>query len=120
MQLSILRLLNRALIWACKTRKIRVVEGVDVYVFTGRAGLQFDKRYRGLVTGEIIFVDNEESAYDKGLIAHELEHVRQFRKWKLLFPVLYFVEHFRVGYENNKYEIAARNTSYLTSGGIDK
>lgn len=104
---------NEVLIRVCRTRRIRVVEGISVYVFVGRIRLLFENRFRGLVTGEIIFVDCNESAYDKELIAHELEHVRQFREWKLLFPILYFIEHFRVGYRDNKYEVAARRASYF-------
>lgn len=43
----------------------------------------------------------------KRLLAHELEHVRQWEA-DALFPLRYTLETLRVGYRNNRYEQAAR------------
>lgn len=42
------------------------------------------------------------------LIRHELEHVRQWRRQPLTFPVRYALCHLRYGYHDNPYERAAR------------
>lgn len=41
------------------------------------------------------------------LLAHELEHVRQWRE-DALFPIRYALATLRYGYHNNPYEVAAR------------
>lgn len=45
---------------------------------------------------------------DDRLIRHEVEHVRQWRRQPLVFPLQYVWNHLRYGYERNPYEIAAR------------
>jgi len=121
MQLYLIRLFNGLLVRIFKTRKICVIDGVPVYVFEGRwSKTWFEERFHGLVTGEIIFVDYPESADEPELIAHEMEHVRQFREWKLLFPVIYFYELFRVGYMDNRYEVAARRASSASSASSSR
>jgi hypothetical protein len=47
-------------------------------------------------------------AISGALLRHELEHVRQWRERPLAFPLRYVVHHFRFGYRNNPYEVAAR------------
>ena len=42
-----------------------------------------------------------------GLLAHELEHVKQWRE-DVLFPLRYALATLRHGYRNNPYEVAAR------------
>lgn len=42
------------------------------------------------------------------LLRHELEHVRQWRRSPLAFPVLYVWNHLRFGYEQNPFEREAR------------
>lgn len=42
-------------------------------------------------------------------VVHEVEHVRQFRRYGYLwFPVLYLWESARKGYDNNRFEVEAR------------
>jgi hypothetical protein len=43
-----------------------------------------------------------------GLMRHELEHVRQWRRNPAAFPLVYVWHHFRHGYAGNPYEIEAR------------
>lgn len=43
------------------------------------------------------------------LIRHELEHVRQWRRHPLTFPLRYALYHLRYGYRDNPYERAARD-----------
>ena len=46
---------------------------------------------------------------DRRWLRHEMEHIRQFRKFGLLrFIILYLWESLRKGYYNNRFEIEAR------------
>lgn len=40
-------------------------------------------------------------------LTHELVHVRQHEQRPVVFPLLYYIELFRKGYKENKYEIEA-------------
>lgn len=42
------------------------------------------------------------------LLQHELEHVRQWRRNPVSFPVRYLINHLRHGYHDNPFEVAAR------------
>ena len=42
------------------------------------------------------------------LLRHELEHVRQWERHPVTFPILYILHHLRYGYRDNPYEIEAR------------
>ena len=44
-------------------------------------------------------------------LEHELVHVRQYERAPLIHPILYWVEHLRKGYRNNKYEVEAYEVS---------
>ncbi|HUF12729.1 MAG TPA: DUF4157 domain-containing protein [Longimicrobiales bacterium] len=46
---------------------------------------------------------------DDRLLRHELEHVRQWRRHPLTFPMRYTLCHIRYGYHDNPYERAARD-----------
>ena len=46
---------------------------------------------------------------DGRLLRHELEHVRQWRRQPLTFPIRYLLCHIRYGYYDNPYERAARD-----------
>ena len=46
---------------------------------------------------------------DGRLLRHELEHVRQWRRHPLTFPIRYALCHLRYGYHDNPYERAARD-----------
>lgn len=42
------------------------------------------------------------------LVKHELEHVRQWQQNRWSFPVRYVLNHLRYGYEQNPFEVEAR------------
>ncbi len=48
---------------------------------------------------------------DPALIAHELEHVRQWRQWGVLFPLAYLCELAANGYDGSAFEQAAREAA---------
>jgi hypothetical protein len=56
--------------------------------------------------GGTIVVDRAAPLTDR-LLAHELEHVRQWRQVPL-FPLRYTLESLRRGYWNNRFEVQAR------------
>ena len=63
---------------------------------------------KGLTLYKLILV-RKSSKRRSYLIAHEVEHVRQWEEAGFfIFPFLYFWELGRVGYWANKYEIQAR------------
>lgn len=37
-------------------------------------------------------------------LEHEIVHVNQYLRYPLIFPILYYIELFKKGYKNNKYE----------------
>ncbi len=53
-------------------------------------------------------VVHPDAAMDGRLLRHELEHVRQWRRYPLTFPIRYALCHLRYGYHDNPYERAAR------------
>ena len=53
-------------------------------------------------------VFHPEARCTRQLLAHELEHVRQWREDPLLFPLRYALATLRHGYRDNPYEVAAR------------
>ncbi len=62
------------------------------------------KRWRGATIGHVIILNPHT---EDGVLEHELIHVDQYRKYPLIFPLLYEIEFLRKGYRNNKYEIEA-------------
>ena len=62
---------------------------------------------RGFAFYPFIFVLDKK---DKKLIAHEMVHIKQqLRGWLIGFYIKYIYYQIRYGYENNPYEIEARN-----------
>jgi hypothetical protein len=53
-------------------------------------------------------VVHPDAALDPRLLRHELEHVRQWRRYPLTFPLRYVLCHLRYGYHDNPYEREAR------------
>lgn len=45
-------------------------------------------------------------------VVHELEHVRQWYRWGVLFPFVYLTCTLLVGYRDNPFEVAARAAEY--------
>ncbi len=69
------------------------------------------KRARGMAIGHVILLGPD---LVKGDLEHELVHVKQYERAPLIHPILYYIELFRKGYRNNKYEIEA----YKQAGNI--
>jgi hypothetical protein len=65
-----------------------------------------------IVIGRTIHLHNttrKEFIENKRWLSHEMEHIRQYRKYGFIrFIVLYLVETAKKGYNNNKFEVAAR------------
>ena len=65
-----------------------------------------------IVIGRTIYLYNvsrEEFLGNQRWVKHEIEHVRQYRRYGvILFIIRYLVESARNGYSNNKYERKAR------------
>ncbi len=51
------------------------------------------------------------------LLRHELMHVRQWQRDRLVFPFRYAWYHLRYGYRNNPYEVEARRAEPKDSHG---
>ncbi|MDP3770608.1 MAG: hypothetical protein Q8R40_06805 [bacterium] len=49
-------------------------------------------------------------------LEHEFVHVQQYQRMPLIQPILYYIELFRNGYRNNKYE----DEAYRIAGNIYK
>jgi hypothetical protein len=57
-------------------------------------------------------VDKAAFLNDKKWVRHEMEHVKQFKKYGFLkFIGLYLLESFKKGYYNNRYEQQAREAA---------
>lgn len=52
---------------------------------------------------------------DARLVMHELAHVRQWQENPVAFPLRYVLNHFRYGYDQNPYEVEAREAE-----GVDR
>jgi hypothetical protein len=57
--------------------------------------------------GDAILI-HPEVRLTRGLLRHELAHVRQWQQRPLTFPLRYVLRHLRHGYEKNPYEVEAR------------
>jgi len=88
-------------------------EGVEIRV--GRWVPALGGRLSGMgrsaaaVTLGRTIVVHPDAALDARLLRHELEHVRQWRRYPLTFPIRYALCHLRYGYHHNPYERAARD-----------
>lgn len=71
------------------------------------------KNARAMAIGHIVLLSPK--IEDKDL-EHELVHVRQHERMPLIQPILYYIELFRKGYRNNKYE----DEAYRIAGNIYK
>jgi hypothetical protein len=81
-------LIARIAAWKMKSNKIAIVIGKTIHLHNA---------------------SRDEFIENKRWVTHELEHIRQYRKYGLvLFIIMYLVECAKRGYHNNKYEIAAR------------
>lgn len=71
-----------------------------------------------IVIGKTIHLHNtscEEFLANKRWFHHELEHVRQYRRYGLIpFIARYLLESLKKGYYNNRFEAAARAAEHIT------
>lgn len=87
-------------------------EGVELYgVAANTWYARLWRNWAGFAGPEFILI-NEMHTDTPGrmahTLAHEMEHIRQWRKWGLVFPILYLLELARKGYHDNRFEMAAR------------
>ena len=66
------------------------------------------RRSAAAVTLGRTIVVHPDAHLDGRLLRHELEHVRQWQRHRLTFPIRYALCHIRYGYQDNPYERAAR------------
>lgn len=66
------------------------------------------RRSAAAVTLGRTIVVHPDSPLSGRLLRHEMEHVRQWRRHPLTFPIRYGLCHLRHGYRDNPYERAAR------------
>jgi hypothetical protein len=91
---------------------VRQRNGVTLVYGASTARLLDVAGYAAMAVGEVVFTRNQ--ADMRAHLAHELEHVRQARKWGLLFPLLYLASSLgcvlrgRNAYRCNVFEQAAR------------
>ena len=76
------------------------------------AAWKLDSDQIALVIGKTIYLHNvsrKEFLENQRWVKHELEHIRQYRRYGLIsFIIRYLVESYKKGYSNNKYERQAR------------
>lgn len=81
-------------------------------LFARLAARKLNSRQLAAVFGNTIHlwnVSRDQFLQDRRWVLHELEHVRQYRRHGLVgFLVLYLWESVRRGYQNNRFEVAAR------------
>ena len=81
-------IIARIAAWKLKRNKAAIVIGKTIYLHN---------------TSKREFIDN------KRWLSHEIEHIRQYRKYGIIrFIAMYLIESAKKGYRNNKYEVAAR------------
>lgn len=82
-----------------------------VKTFSWSLGLY--KNARAMTIGYVILLSPKELKND---LEHELIHVKQFQKYSLIWPFLYYPELFKKGYRKNKFE----DEAFRLSGSIHK
>lgn len=69
------------------------------------------KNVRAVAIGHVVILGLNTETKD---LEHELIHLEQFERLPLIFPILYYLEMLKNGYEKNKYEIEA----YKRAGNV--
>lgn len=89
------------------------VEGAHAFVVTDPAWRDYwCYKCDAFTWGRIVVFRSPREFQDLNVRAHEAEHVRQSRRIGfILFPLLYWLEHRRSGYVNNRYEKEARRAA---------
>jgi hypothetical protein len=62
------------------------------------------KNGRAMAVGHVVILGPNLERND---LEHELIHVEQYSRELLIHPILYYIELWRKGYRNNKYEVEA-------------
>jgi len=73
----------------------------------------YRKNARAMTLGHVILLGPNLEDRD---FEHELVHVEQSDRLPIIYPFLYYLELFKKGYRNNKYEVEA----YRRAGNIYK
>ncbi len=63
---------------------------------------------RAVTIGNVVLLGNKTQKLD---YEHEIVHVRQYENYPLIYPFLYYLELFRKGYKQNKFEEEAYRLS---------
>jgi len=71
-------------------------------------GFNYLRHARAITISHIIFLGPRLLKND---LEHEIIHVKQFDKYPLIFPILYFYERFKNGYRKNRFEDEAYKLS---------
>ncbi len=66
------------------------------------------KNARAMTVGNIILLSPKILKND---FEHELIHIKQYQKYPLIYPALYYYEFFKKGYKQNKFEDEAYRLS---------
>lgn len=69
------------------------------------------KNARAMTIGHTILLSPKIKEKD---LEHEIIHVKQYEKMPIIYPILYYIELYKKGYRNNKYEEEA----YRLAGNI--
>lgn len=73
-----------------------------------------ETRYIGITLGHtIIILAGKNRKLEQNNIAHEYVHVEQYDRYWGTFPVLYCIEGFLNGYDENRFEIEAYRRVYF-------
>ena len=99
------------LLFSFNIKEIRVEHGIDICA-SGWFGRWFDRMGWGAFTfGITMFYWSKLSYNDLLTRTHERIHIRQEIKWGPLWPIIYIAYLTEFGYENNPFEIEAREKS---------
>jgi cobalamin biosynthesis protein CobD/CbiB len=99
-------------------------QGVTLIYGASTARLLDVAGYAAMAVGEVVFARNRPDV--RAHLAHELRHVRQARKWGLLFPLLYLASSLgcvltgRNAYRDNAFERAARRAESRAESRAEK
>ena len=95
-------------------RKINLNKNPYAIIFRVKSfwwAVGYIKHARAMAIGNMVLLGP--NIEDKDL-EHELIHVEQYLRVPIIYPFLYYVELFRKGYRDNKYEVEA----YFKAGNL--
>jgi len=86
----------------------------EAYYFYAPMGSKLRKRFRNMfafTVGRCIFMEKRKYLDDPEITNHEVEHINQYKRLGLWFPILYTVYHITHGYDDNPFEVEARKAA---------